>query len=122
MRGRRGKSARGEGALGLIVGLALLFVVASILFKVVPVHINGNEIMDVMNEQANFGGMKRLDLIQYEIFRKAEENGIPLPREEIKVIHRGGSIVISAKYEETVDIFGYKYKYKFDRKVEKPVF
>ncbi|HKC25162.1 MAG TPA: hypothetical protein VKF32_10495 [Thermoanaerobaculia bacterium] len=120
---RRSKSPRrGEGPLGLIIGLALLIVVTMALFKIVPLHIHGNEVYDVMNEQANFGGMKQLDKIQYEIFRKAEEVGVPLQKDEIKVLHRGPFVVITAKYQETVDVFGYKYVYTFDRKVEKPVF
>ena len=113
---------RGEGPLGLVIGLALLFVVVTALWKIVPLHIHGNEIFDVMNEQANFGSMKPLDKIQYEIFRKVEEVGAPLPKDEIKVQHRGPMIVITAKYQETVDVFGYKYVYVFDKKVEKPVF
>ena len=116
------KRIRGEGAFGAIVGIALVVLVGIALFKIVPLHIHGNEIYDVMNEQANFGGMKALDKIQYEIFRRGEEIGIPLPKEEIKVQHRGPWIVITAKYQEQVDVFGYKYVYTFDRKVEKPVF
>jgi hypothetical protein len=119
---RRVSRTRGEGAFGLIVGLALLFVAVVALMKIVPLHIHGNEILDVMNEQANFGGMKRLDLIRDEIWRKAQELGAPLPKEEIKVIHRGSYVVITAAYSEEVEVFGYKYVYKFNRKVEKPVF
>jgi hypothetical protein len=113
---------RGEGPLGLVIGLALLFVVGTALFKIVPLHIHGNEIYDVMNEQANFGGMKALDKIQYEIFRRAEEINIPLTLQDIKVQHRGPWIIIQANYQEKVDVFGYKYVYVFDKKVEKPVF
>ena len=40
----------------------------------------------------------------------------------IRVEHSGQYITISAQYEQTADIFGYKYVYKFDKKVEKPVF
>ena len=119
---RRSNPRRGEGPLGLVIGLALLFVVVTALWKIVPLHIHGNEIYDVMNEQANFGSMKPTDKIQYEIFRKVEEVGAPLPKEEIKVSHRGQSIVITAKYQQTVDVFGYKYVYTFDKTVDKPTF
>ena len=118
----RTRRTRGEGAFGLIVGLALLFVTVVALSKILPLHIHGNEIFDMMNEQANFGGMKRLDLIRDEIWRKAQEVGAPLPKEDIKVSHRGPYVIITAQYSETVDVFGYKYVYTFDRKVEKPVF
>jgi hypothetical protein len=113
---------RGEGAIGLIVGLVLVGVVTVALFKIVPLHIHGNEVLDAMQEQANFGGLKQLDKIQWEIFRRGEEAGVPLPLQEIKVMHRGQNIVITAKYTQTVDVFGYKYVYNFDKTVEKPTF
>ena len=118
------KKARGEGALGLIVGLALLIVVAIALFKIVPLHMHGNEVYDVMQEQANFASMKQLDKIQWEIFRKGEEVLPPnaLPLSEIKVVHKGQAVYVSAKYTEAVDVFGYHYVYNFDRTVEKPTF
>ena len=49
---------RGEGALGLIVGLGVLFVVVVALVRILPLHIHGNEVLDSMNEAANFGGLK----------------------------------------------------------------
>ena len=120
----KAKKARGEGALGLIVGLALLIAVSVVLFKIVPLHIHGNEMYDIMQEQANFASMKPLDKIQWEIFRKGEEVLPPnaLPLSEIKVVHKGQAVYVSAKYKEEVDVFGYHYVYNFDRSVEKPTF
>ena len=40
----------------------------------------------------------------------------------IRIERSGTYITISAQYEQTADIFGYKYVYRFDKKVEKPVF
>ena len=121
---RDSRKVRGEGALGLIVGLALLAVASIFLFKVVPLHIHGNEMYDVMQEQANFASMKPLDKIQWEIFRKGEEILPPncLPLSEIKVLHKGQAVYVSAKYTEAVDVLGYHYVYNFDRTVEKPTF
>ena len=113
---------RGEGAFGTIVGLAVLVVVAMALFKIVPLHIHGNEVLDAMNEAANFGGVKGPDKLAYEIFIKAQEAGAPLPLSEIKIRKHGSDIIIEAKYDQYVTIFGYKYVYKFDKTVQKPVF
>lgn len=118
MFGRR----RGEGAFGAVVGIALAIVVSIILLKVVPIHYKGNTIHDAMKEQANFGGVKAFDKIAYEVFRVAQEQQVPLPLTEIKVSRSGGNIIINAKYEVTTNILGYKYVYRFDRTVEKPVF
>jgi hypothetical protein len=113
---------RGEGALGLIVGLGVLFVVVVAIVRILPLHIHGNEILDAMNEAANFGGMKGADKLQMDIYRKAQNVRVPLKLEAIRIERRGTYINISAQYEQTADIFGYKYVYKFDKKVEKPVF
>lgn len=113
---------RGEGAFGLVVGLAVLFVVAVALVRILPLHVHGNEVLDAMTEAANFGGLKGLDKLQQDIYFKAQEAKVPLQMQDIHVERVGAYIVISARYKQTADIFGYKYVYTFDKKVEKPVF
>ena len=116
------KRTRGEGAFGTIVGLAVLVVVAIALFKLVPLHIAGSKVLDAMNEQANFAGVKPLDKIQYEVFVIAQEAGTPLTLQDIQVRKSGSEVVILAKYEQSVKVLGYNYVYKFDRTVQKPIF
>jgi hypothetical protein len=113
---------RGEGAFGLVVGLAVLFVVAVACIRIVPLHIHGNEVLDAMNEAANFGGLKTPDKLQYDIYLKAQDAKVPLQMQDIRVERNGSYIVITARYKQTADVFGYKYVYVFDKKVEKPVF
>src|SRR5664280_473566 len=112
---------RGEGAFGLIVGLGVLFVVVACV-RILPLHIRGNEILDAMNEAANFGGLKGPEKLQMDIYLKARDRKVPLKMEAIRIERSGSYITISAQYEQTADIFGYKYVYRFDKKVEKPVF
>lgn len=113
---------RGEGAFGLVVGLAVLFVAAVALVRIVPLHVHGNEVLDAMNEAANFGGLKGLEKLQLDVYIKAQEAKVPLQMQDIRVERSGTYIVISARYKQTADIFGFKYVYNFDKKVEKPVF
>ena len=113
---------RGEGAFGLIVGLAILFVAAVALVRIVPLHIHGNEVLDAMNEAANFGGLKGLEKLKMDIYMRAQNAKVPLKLEAIRVERNGTYITISAQYEQSADIFGYRYVYRFDKKVEKPVF
>jgi hypothetical protein len=115
-------SQRGEGAFGLVVGLAILFAVVVGCVRIVPLHIHGNEVLDAMNEAANFGGLKPLEKLQMDVYLRAQGAKVPLKIEAIRVERSGTYIAISAKYEQTADIFGYKYVYKFDKRVEKPVF
>jgi hypothetical protein len=116
------RSRRGEGAFGLIVGLVVLFVFVVAVVRILPLHIHGSEVLDAMNEAANFGGLKGPDKLQYDVFRHAQDANVPLKLEAIRVERNGTYIAVSARYEQTVEIFGFKYVYKFDKRVEKPVF
>ncbi len=122
MRHAARRARRGEGAFGLLVGLAVLFVVAVGCVRIVPLHIHGNEVLDAMNEAANFGGLKTLEKLQLDVYLRAQDAKVPLKMEAIRVEKNGSYLSISARYEQTVDIFGYKYVYRFDKRVEKPVF
>ena len=57
-----------------------------------------------------------------DVYLRAQDAKVPLKIEAILVERSGTYIAVSAKYEQTVDIFGYKYVYRFDKRVEKPVF
>jgi hypothetical protein len=113
---------RGEGAFGTIVGIAVVVIVGIVIFKVVPLHIAGNSVLDAMSEQANFAGVKGLEKIQYEIFIVAQEAGTPLLLQDIKLRRQGTDIVVEAKYTQKVSVLGYQYVYTFDKSVQKPVF
>ena len=122
MRRAATRSRRGEGAFGLIVGLGVLFVVVVACVRILPLHIRGNEILDAMTEAANFGSLKGPEKLQMDIYLKAQNAKVPLKMEAIRIERNGNYITISAQYEQSADIFGYKYVYKFDKRVEKPVF
>src|SRR5512140_1828346 len=109
--------SRGEGAFGTIVGIVIVVLVAIALFKIVPLHIAGNKVLDAMSEQANFAGVKSLDKLQYEIFVVAQEAGTPLAIQDIKISRRGQEVVVEAKYTQKVSVFGYQYIYAFDKTV-----
>lgn len=116
------RKTRGEGAFGTILGIAVLVLVGIALFKIVPLHIAGNKVLDAMTEQANFAGVRPLDKLQYEIYVAAQEAGTPLTLQDIKITRRGSEINVEAKYIQKVTVFGYQYTYVFDKSVVKPVF
>lgn len=113
---------RGEGQFGMIVGLAVAIVAGVAGFKILPLHIQGNELKDAMEEQANFGGMKPPEKIKWAIYEIAQKSGVPLKLDDIKISFHGANINIQAKYERAVDVLGYHYVYKFDKEVDKPIF
>ena len=115
---------RGEGAFGLIVGLLILSGVVVALFKIVPLHVHGNEVRDAMNEAANFGGLKPLEKLRMDVYLKAQDAKVPLQMQDIHVDKNGQYIVIAARYQQTVSVFAClpPYTYKFDERVEKMIF
>ena len=122
MRGRHSSATRGEGAFGMIIGLIILIAAIISGIRVLPLHIHGAEITDAMNEAANFGSLKSPEALQNDVFQKAQDVHVPLRKQDIKVDKGGGYVAISVSYTQTVDIFGYKYVYSFDKRVEKPTF
>ena len=107
---------------GLLIGLAILFVVATALAKIIPLHIHGAEVLDAMNEAANFGGLKPLDKLKQDVLMRAQDARAPIELKNISVLRNGPYIIVQVVYQETADIFGFKYTYNFDKKVEKLVF
>ncbi|MFI5179761.1 MAG: hypothetical protein ACHQPI_00005, partial [Thermoanaerobaculia bacterium] len=122
MRERSRRLERGEGMFGLLIALVLLFVVVTAGVKIIPLHIHGAEMFDAMNEAANFGGLKPVEKLQDELYTKAQEIRVPVKPQNVTVVRNGGYVVVQVRYQETVDVFTYKYVYNFDKKVEKLVF
>jgi len=122
MKGRRGE--RGKTNVGCIVWLVIVGLVGYGLFKVVPVKIATSTFHDVMAEQAAFGSIKSVPQIEYEILRRARELEIPVTKDNLKITRVREKITIEAHYEITIDFFNgaYRYVWKFDPVVERPLF
>jgi hypothetical protein len=121
---RRSRGNRGGANVGCIVWLVILGLVGYVLFKVVPVKIASSEFYDVMQEQAAFGSIKDLKFIEFEILRKAEELKLPIKKDNLKIVRSREAITVEAHYEITIDFFNgaYKYVWKFDPVVQRPLF
>lgn len=120
----RSRSVRGGANVGCIVWLVILGFVGYVLWKVVPVKIASSEFYDVMQEQAAFGSIKDPKFIEFEILRRAGELQIPVTKDNLKITKVRESITVEAHYEITIDFFngGYKYVWKFDPVVIRPLF
>lgn len=122
MHGEAGRRQRGEGMFGLLIALVVVFVAVTAGSKIIPLHIHGAEMIDAMNEVANFGGLRPTDKLREELLSKAQELRLPVKPQDVTVVRNGGYIVVQVRYQETVEVFTYKYVYNFDKKVEKLVF
>jgi len=121
---RRMRAERGKVNVGCIVWLAILALVSYGLYKIVPVKIATSTFYDTMQEQASFGSIKSIEQIQYVILQKARELELPVGKENLIIKRSKEAITIEAHYEMTIDFFDgvYKYVWKFDPVVSRPLF
>jgi hypothetical protein len=101
-----------------------VFLVGYSLYKILPVKIATSTFYDAMQEQASFGSIKGLPQIEYAILQKAQELRLPIGKENLIVKRSKQEITIEAHYEITIDFFNglYKYVWKFDPVVSRPLF
>jgi type III secretion system FlhB-like substrate exporter len=121
---RRARTMQGKINVGCIVWLAILGLVGYTLAKIVPVKIATSTFYDTMQEQASFGSIKGQDQIAYAILQKARELELPVGKENLVIRKSKEAITIEAHYEITIDFFNgvYKYVWKFDPVVSRPLF
>ena len=121
---RRTRGIRGAANVGCIIWLIILGFVGYVLYKVVPVKVASSEFYDTMQEQASFGSIKDPKFIEYEILKKAEELQLPVKKDNLKITKLRESIKVEAHYEITIYFFNgvYKYVWKFDPVVIRPLF
>jgi hypothetical protein len=119
----RGGGRRGTN-VGCVIWLIIVGIVGYVMWKVVPVKIATSEFYDMMQEQAGFGSIKDPKFIEFEILRKAEQLKLPVTKENLKITKSREAITVEAHYEITIDFFNgaYKYVWKFDPVVVRPLF
>jgi hypothetical protein len=116
-------SERGEGRIGLMLALALLGVGIFLGVKLVPVRVNAYEFKDFIQEECRFAATRNKDEeIAKRIFEKAEALRLPLEKKNLRVKRTSAEMVISAKYQQTVDLKFTKYVYTFDHEERAPLF
>jgi hypothetical protein len=116
-------SERGEGRLGLLIALALLGSGIFVGVKIIPVRVNAYEFQDFIEEECRFAATRAHDEEIYKrIFDKAQDLHLPLKKKDLHMERTTHEMVISAKYEQTVDLKVTKYVFKFDHEERAPLF
>ncbi len=114
---------RGEGRLGLLIALALLGGGIFVGVKIIPVRVNAYEFRDFIQEECRFAATRNKDS---EIFKrvldKAQSLKLPLAKKNLHLERTTNEMIISAKYEQTIDLKFTKYVYKFDHEERAPLF
>ena len=121
MRDRTGE--RGDGRIGFMLALALLGAGIFAAVKVIPVRVNAYEFRDFIQEECRFAATRNKDEDIYKrIVEKAKELRLPLDKKNLHMERTMHEMVISAKYEQTIDFKVTKYVYKFDHEERAPLF
>jgi len=97
-----------------------LFILGAMVFgaiKVVPVYFANYEFQDALNSESRFaltGYPKRnVEDIRDDVFKKAQDLGIPAKREAIQVNLANGSVDISLDYSVPIDLGVYQWTPEF---------
>ena len=114
---------RGDGRIGFLISLALLGVGVFIFAKIIPVRVNAYEFRDFIQEECRFAATRNHDEdIRKRIFEKAKELRLPLDKKNLHMERTAHEMVISAKYDQVIDLKFTKYVYKFDHEERAPLF
>jgi hypothetical protein len=113
----------GEGKVGLLIALFIVGIAIFLGVKIIPVRITAYEFRDVIREEARYGAVRHNDeAVAKRIMSKARELEIPLRADDLSVRRTTSEMIITAKYEESIDLKVTTYVYKFEAKERAPLF
>ena len=116
-------SERGEGRVGLLIALLVVAVAAFVGIKIIPVRIDAYEFRDVLREEARYGAVRNNDkAVAERIMNKARELEIPLNAKNLVVSRTHSEMVITATYEQVIDLKVKTWVYRFNAKERAPLF
>jgi len=108
---------KGGAKINLLITLIIL---GSMIFagvKVIPVYFANYQFQDSLNSESRFaltGYPKRsMDDVRNDIFKKAQDLGIPAKKEDIQVSMDNGYVSISLDYSVPIDLAVYQFTLQF---------
>jgi len=120
---RQRDAERGDGRIGFLIALALLGIGIFVGVKIIPVRVNAYEFRDFIQEECRFAATRSRDEeIFKRVFDKAQDLRLPLEKKNLHMKRTTHEMIISAKYEQTIDLKVTKYVYKFDHEERAPLF
>ena len=117
MKDRGQSDERGGAKLNLVITLAILSSMAFAAAKIVPSYFANYQFQDAIESESRFAltGYPRRspDDIQDEVYKKAQDLGIPAKRDDIKVEMVNGQVSISLDYSVPIDLSVYQFTLQF---------
>jgi len=115
---------RGASNVGCIVGLAVLAAAVLVAMRVIPTRIAVAELQDFCEQVAEQASLPRMtdSIIADQILIKAEEQHLPVSKENIKVWRDSSDIHVEVKYTVVLDLFVYDYTWAVVHRVDRVLF
>ena len=102
----------------IVVGVAIFLGM-----KIIPVRISAYEFRDTLREEARYAAVRNSDkAVAKRILDKAEELEIPLKAKDLRLKRTQSEMIITASYEQPVDLKVTTYVYRFDATERAPLF
>jgi hypothetical protein len=113
----RGGAELGGAKLSFFITIIILGAMAFCAVKVAPSFFANYQLNDAMTTEARFANStypkKTMDDIQDDVFKKAQELGVPIRKEDVKVIMEGNLISITVDYSVTWDLIVTQITHQF---------
>ena len=114
---KRPMNERGESKKNLIMALLFLGVMFFIGIKVVPVLFANYQFQDSIESESRYaltGYPKRSqDDVRDDIYKKAQDLGLPVTKESIRLDMTQGRVAIAVDYAVPIDLVAYQFSWPF---------
>jgi hypothetical protein len=118
-----GKREKGEGRIGFLFALVVVGLAIFLGMKIIPVRIDAYEFRDFLRDEARYAAVRHDDAtVAGRIMARAKEMEIPLNPKNLTLNRTTGEMIITAKYEQPIDLKVTTYVYKFSAKEKAPLF
>jgi hypothetical protein len=114
----------GAGNVGCVIGLAILVVAVLIAVKVLPSRVAVAELQDYCEKTAEQASLPRMtdEKIGDMVLLKAQEEHLPVRKEDIKVWRDTAEVHIEVKYRVVLDLLIYDYNWDVEHRVDRTLF
>jgi hypothetical protein len=111
------KNESGSSKLNLVLTLLVLGAMVFTAVKVVPVYFANYQFQDAIESESRFAltgyPKKSVDDIRDDIWRKAQDLGIPAQKDAIQIAVANGSVDIGLDYSVPIDLSVYRFTLQF---------
>jgi hypothetical protein len=108
---------RGGSKLSLVLTLAILGAMVFSAVKIVPVYFANYQFQDAIQTESRFAltgyPKKGEDDVREDVWKKGQELGIPVKREDIRVTMGEGRVDIGLDYAVPIDLAVYQFTLQF---------